>query len=103
MKKNSKARGQGKTKTRKLRADNFKVIDLGVCMDYRCPDYVESDEGVTPHSHARIYAPGVAGLELIELMKKTYAELGFVGDLEVKVTKKKVLFPKYDFETENTK
>lgn len=79
MKKDSKARRQGKTTSRILREGNLKLIDLGLCENPLCPETNELEA----HAHGLMYAPGYVDAEIVEMMKATLAKVGFKGEVEI--------------------
>lgn len=52
-------------------------------MDFNCPNYEETSEGVIPHAHGLMYSPGIADEELVEKMKRVLKGTGFNAEVEV--------------------
>lgn len=91
MKKDSKVSAKGNTEALTIRANNLKIIDLGLCTLSDCL----SNNSLKPHSHGLAYVVGKADDDLIEKMYTALIAMGFRGQTETEFLPSEVFLRKY--------
>lgn len=75
------------------RPNNFKVVDLGACIDRHCPNFYPA----ISHRHAYAYLKGRATPELIRMIEKSLKTLGYVGEPETETLPLQEFTRRYGF------